>query len=72
MTQPHFTAEEFIQAWQSSDTLEETAKKLGTYKSNCYSRAKYYRNKGVPLKQFPRAKTYDWLELIKLAETSES
>jgi hypothetical protein len=63
------TPEEFIRAWQSSETLDEAAQKLGTYKSVCHSRAAYYRTKGVPLKPLMTRKAICWSELQNLAET---
>lgn len=66
---PTVTPEEFVQAWQTSESLDEVAKRLGLYRSLCYSRAAHYRRKGVALKEFPRKASLDWAGLQRLAES---
>ena len=45
--------EEFIEAWESSDSVGDACKKLGMEKPNAYARATKYRGEGIPLKKFP-------------------
>ena len=45
--------EEFIEAWESSDSVGEACEKLGMEKPNAYARATKYRTEGIPLKKFP-------------------
>lgn len=66
-THSRLTPAEFIQAWQTSETLAEVAEKTGLPKNNCYSRAGYYRTKGVPLKKITAKKKNPWSDLIELA-----
>lgn len=62
---------EFIKAWQTSSTLAEVASKLRMTKPQCRVRACRYRQRGVPLKQFPPVElpVWDWDELAALAES---
>jgi hypothetical protein len=46
-------AREFIKAWQESDSLAEVAQKTRTKKNACRVRGQRYKEKGVPLKEFP-------------------
>ena len=61
------TPEEFIQAWQSSATLDEVKEKTGMPRANCHTRATYYRTKGIPLKAIVRTRKIDWVALADLA-----
>ena len=45
--------EEFIEAWESSDSVGEACEMLGMEKPNAYARATKYRGEGIPLKKFP-------------------
>jgi len=44
--------EDFVVAWQSSGTLAEVAKRVGTSLRNASSHATWLRTRGVPLKKF--------------------
>ena len=44
--------EEFIKAWQTSDSAIRAAEKTGMTYSGCTSRACWYRKRGIPLKTF--------------------
>jgi len=69
--QTSIPADEFVRTWQTSETLVEVAAKLNTDKHLAYSRASYYRRKGVPLKKFPSMRIRPWQTLIELAESLE-
>tara|TARA_R110002012_G_scaffold72709_2_gene185590 strand:- start:2977 stop:3297 length:321 start_codon:yes stop_codon:yes gene_type:complete len=45
--------EDFIEAWESSNSVGEACEKLGMEKPNAYARATKYRGEGIPLKKFP-------------------
>ena len=47
--------EDFLQAWEGSETADEVAEKLGTKKTNVMSRASQLRTKGLPLKKLRRS-----------------
>lgn len=59
-------AEEFIEAWQTSDGYEEVARKLSMTVQAVRQRADKYRSRGIPLKLY--ANRQDWQELAELAE----
>ena len=64
---------EFIQIWQSSQTLDEVVERTGMFKTSVNSRAYGYRRKGVPLKKFKATRgvsEYDWGSLAEYAEKS--
>jgi hypothetical protein len=63
------TPRRFIEVWQTSATLAEVASKLGTSKGACRARAWRYRQRGVPLKEFPPIElpVIDWGELADYA-----
>ena len=44
--------EDFITAWETSDSVGEVCGKLAMSKQNAYARATKYRSEGVPLKKF--------------------
>lgn len=46
------TAEEFVIAWQGSETVFGLAKELDVNINTVSTRAKVYRRKGIPLKTF--------------------
>jgi hypothetical protein len=46
--------EEFIRAWQTSQSADEVAKKLNMPKAIAAARASNYRTAGVKLKKMPR------------------
>jgi len=61
----------FVKTWQSSDSVDEVAKKMGINKRAAHSRANHYRRNGVKLKNMPRnrgQKSFDWKRLAKIAE----
>ena len=67
------TPEEFVVAWNSSETAEEAAGKLAMPKAIAQARATTYRRMGIPLKKMDRRpKTSLNLELLnKLANEAE-
>ena len=44
--------EDFITAWETSDSVGEVCSRLDMSKQNAYARATKYRGEGVPLKKF--------------------
>ena len=58
---------EFIEVWQTSDTLDEVAERTGLHKAAVSSRAWIYRKKGIPLKKLKWPAHFDWGELGELA-----
>lgn len=44
------SAEEFIEAWQTSTTSTEAARKLGMRRESATERARIYRLDGIPLR----------------------
>lgn len=48
------TAEQFIEAWQTSETVDEVCEKLKMPKPIVHARASGYREKGVLLKKMKR------------------
>jgi hypothetical protein len=46
--------EDFIKAWQTSNSAEEVAEKLRMPKAIAHARASNYRTLGVKLKKMPR------------------
>jgi hypothetical protein len=61
--------ETFIMAWQAAESSDELMQRFGLTRHGLYSRAVYYRRKGVQLKRFPRRKrkASDWSMLRDLA-----
>jgi hypothetical protein len=53
----HVTPEQFIRVWQTSETAEEAATRLGMPKPIVHARASEYRGMGITLKKMPRAKS---------------
>ena len=65
------SAEEFVEAWQKAESIEEMADKFGTEALRLSGRAAVYRAKGVPLKKFARrGQVLDFTALAKLAKDS--
>jgi len=67
MATPH----EFVEAWQTSDTVAQAAEKIGCTKLAARVRAFRYRQQGVNLKVFapveiPRV---DWEQLADFADS---
>jgi hypothetical protein len=63
------SAEEFVKAWQTSNSLMEVSEITGMIAAYANSRACRYRKNGVALKKFPRAKNVDWKGLADLAKS---
>jgi hypothetical protein len=61
------TPEEFIAAWQSSNSVAEVARKIGSRKQAVRTRAYRYRQLGISLKEFPPVELPDWDELAEYA-----
>jgi hypothetical protein len=63
------TQRQFIEAWQTSLTVADVAKKLRMSKTQCRVRACRYRQRGVPLKEYPPVElpVVDWEELAVYA-----
>ena len=67
--------EQFIVAWQKSDSLVEALQKLGLeptddHKKLMSNRAATYRKRGIPLKRYPTGPSgprVDWASLAQLA-----
>lgn len=60
--------EEFIKAWQTSDSLDDVVTKSGLDKKAVRSRGIYYRKRGVPLKKLVGPYRNDWKALARYAE----
>jgi hypothetical protein len=60
---------EFIRIWQTSSSVAEVASKVRRTKNACRVRAFHYRERGVPLKDFPPVEIEppDWDELAEYA-----
>ena len=64
------TAEEFIRAWQTSESVDEVAEKIKQDRQNIFSRAHFYRKNGVVLKSMKTGRPKnDWKALRELAES---
>jgi hypothetical protein len=68
--EPGVSWEDFIAAWQASDSIGEVMERTGMKLSACTGRGVTARKKGVPLKRFrgQRSKA-DWDKLTDLAES---
>ena len=44
--------EQFIETWETSNSVQDVCEKLGISKQNAYARATKYRSDGVPLQKF--------------------
>lgn len=44
--------EEFVNVWESSDSVGEVCEALGMKKANAYARAAKYRSENIPLKKY--------------------
>jgi len=64
---PPLPPREFIKIWQTSDSVAEVAQKARRRKGACRTRACRYRQRGVPLKEFPVVEWLppDWGELAE-------
>jgi transposase len=58
---------EFIDAWQTSNSVDEVAQRLNMPKKTVCSRAGNYRRRGIEL-QLMNVSKYDWTELREFAE----
>lgn len=67
MATPH----EFIEAWQTSDSVAQVAERAGCTKLAARVRAFRYRQQGVNLKVFPPVEIplIDWNELAEYADS---
>jgi response regulator of citrate/malate metabolism len=68
------TAENFVRAWQTSETIEEVCQKTGMTRISCRQRAYQLRKKEVPLKKVVGGiggRKVDYDALKKLAESLE-
>jgi len=61
--------QEFIEVWQSSNSVAEVAKKTGMLKKTVRVRACRYRKLGIRLKDFPPVELPDWDELAEYARS---
>jgi hypothetical protein len=62
------SAEDFVRAWQQSESVAEVVEKTGSTVAAVYMRAKTYRKRGIALKTFrPRTDKLDVQALQKLA-----
>ena len=61
---------QFIEIWQTSESLAEVAERCHATKPTCRVRAFRYRQRGVPLKVFPpiEIEEIDWQDLADYAE----
>lgn len=66
-------ARKFIEIWQTSTSVAEVAAKTRSKKGACKVRAYRYRQRGVPLKEFPpvEIEPINWDELADYAELVE-
>ena len=59
-------AKNFIEIWQTSSSMKEVCDRTGLKEPSAYTRARGYRAKGIPLKQFKKIRN-DWGQLRELA-----
>ena len=66
---PTITPGRFIEVWQTSSAVAEVASKLKMSKNTVRVRACRYRQRGVPLKDYPPAEipAVDWNGLARYA-----
>lgn len=66
-------AREFVRIWQSANSVAEVAKQVNRTKNAVRVRAFKYRERGIPLKEFPAVEIelIDWDELAEFAESLE-
>lgn len=66
-------AREFVKAWQQSNSLAEVAAKTRAKKNACRVRGQRYKQRGVPLKEFPPEEFITceqwWADLTEYAES---
>ena len=63
---PRTPAPVFIEIWQTSSSMKEVCERTGLKEPSAYTRARGYRAKGIPLKQFKKVRN-DWNQLRDLA-----
>jgi hypothetical protein len=66
------TRQEFIDIWQTSDSVAEAAKRCGIKKQTCKSRAGNYRRQGLPVKKFSRFSGTGMLSMYWLAAQAKA
>jgi hypothetical protein len=66
---PRATAREFIEAWQTSDTVVKVARKLRMTTAQVRVRACRYRRHGVPLKPYLFPDYPNWDDLADFAKS---
>lgn len=66
---PRPTAREFIEAWQTSDTVAKVARKLRMTADQVRVRVSRYRKNGVPLKTYALPDYPTWPELAEFAKS---
>ena len=64
--------EEFVKAWQSSESCYEVANKLDMLYAAVYKRGEYFRLKGIKLKNYPKKIKLDVDALNKLCDNKET
>jgi hypothetical protein len=64
--------EDFVRAWQTSDSAAEVARKLGIERSAASSRACYMRKRGVPLKLQKRTGGKGHMNICALKQLAKS
>ncbi len=71
MAKSEISPEMFVKIWQTSDTLAEAAERMNMKEASVAARARYFKGKGVPLKQLTKPYVNDWAELAELAQQLE-
>ena len=61
-------AKAFAEAWNSSSSLPEAARKAGVSPNTAQMRAQRFRAKGVNLKSFRRVLNVDWTAVAEAAD----
>jgi 23S rRNA maturation mini-RNase III len=69
--EPRVSANDFVMAWQQSESIEEVMGRLKMTKTQVYQRARNYKMKNVPLKEFSVAKRKSRLDLEALRNLAE-
>jgi len=71
MTHKPCTPEQFVKAWQESESVKEVSEKTGIPTATASGRARDYRERGIPLKMMRRGRNFlDVAKLKKLAKSS--
>ena len=66
--------EDFVIVWQTSESVDEVAARLGLRKTSCQQKATQMRRKGVPLKKMYKSRRFSsekWAALASLARHIE-